>query len=430
MIKATYPTILIINFHSTKNAGDFSLLMAAVDILNAAFESPRIIVSANWPNENAYRDLKIEVVPSFWTLAGVSRDKNIIKQIHKLLWSFLKIALLRKQKNNCDVEPNLLPWRQLLMSYQCADLVVGVSGNQFYSTGRFGWPFPASMCSVAMAHIYKKPLYILPQSIGPLKRVWEKMFLRSTYRKARKVFLRDNKSMQLAKEIGLPLHKVDYAPDPAFQLKPALNHEALNILKGYGYTNSIPALGVTIIAPMGHSLVEDEVKNYYSVITSGLEKFLRTYNAKVMIFNQVSGPTINEDDSYFSEMICKKLQNKSLNIIHVNEQLNPRLLKACYGYMTAFVASRLHSGIFSLSMLVPTLFIGYLSKTKGLLNACGLDDSLVEIKDLTEELFWEKLTTIWGNLEAEKAKIKIVLPNILAETTKPGEFIRKDFLHG
>lgn len=431
MNQSISPTILIINFHSSKNAGDLSLLISAMEILKAAFDSPEIIVSANWTEEKAYRSLDIEVVPSFWTLAGVNRDKNIFKQVFRLVWYFIRIALSAKtEKYNEKKGKELPPWKQLSMAYQRADMIVGVSGNQFYSTGRFGWPFPASICSPAMAHIFKKPLYILPQSIGPLKRWWERSLLSIVYSRARKIYLRDSNSISLANEIGLPSGKVEYSPDPAFQLKPAPKMEGLKILAKYGYSENIPTLGLTVIAPMGHSLVTNQVENYYSVVKNGIDRFLKTYQAKVMIFNQVSGPTKSENDGYYSDLLFKDLQSKSLDIVHVNEQLDPRLLKVCYGQMTGFIATRLHSGIFSLSMGVPTLFIGYLSKTKGLLDACGLDETIIEISNLTEELFWTKLNNVWCNREAEKEKIKQVLPRILAETSKPQEFIRKDYLNG
>jgi polysaccharide pyruvyl transferase WcaK-like protein len=377
--------------------------------------------------------LDIEVVPSFWSLAGVNRDKNIIKQLFRLIWYFIRIAFSTKTKiiNKKEEEKEKLvkPWKQLSTAYQRADMIVGVSGNQFYSTGRFGWPFPASICSPAMAHIFKKPLYILPQSIGPLKRWWERSLLSIVYSKARKIYLRDTNSISLANEIGLPNEKVEYSPDPAFQLTPAPKTEALKILGKYGYSKTIPTLGLTVIAPMGHSLITSQVENYYSVVKNCIERFLKTHQAKVMIFNQVSGPTKSENDGYYSELIFKELQSKSLDVVHVNEQLDPRLLKACYGQMTGFIASRLHSGIFSLSMEVPTLFIGYLSKTKGLLDACGLNETIIELGNLTEEIFWTKLNNIWCNREGEKEKIKEVLPRILAETSKPQEFIRKDYLN-
>ncbi len=423
------PTALIINFHSTKNAGDLSLLITAIDILSEALGTPTIIVSANWPDEDAYQKFGIEIVPSFWSLAGVNRDKSVLRQIIKMIWNYIRIALAPRALNDQESFMDQADWQKLRSAYQQADLIVGVSGNQFYSTGKYGWPFPASMCSVALAHVFKKPLYILPQSIGPLKRWWERALIKKYYGKARKVFLRDSVSMQLVKDLVLPENVIEYSPDPAFSLNPQSKQYALEILEKYGFSVDKPALGITLIAPMGRSLISSQVDNYYSVVTAGLEKFLMAYNAQVMIFNQVSGPTQGENDSHYSQRICQALQAKSLDIIHVNEQLDPRTLKACYGLMNAFIASRLHSGIFSLSMQVPTLFIGYLSKTKGVLTACGLEENLIEIKNLTLDLLWEKLEILWQDQEQNKQKIQAVLPQILSETTRPQCFIREDYLN-
>jgi len=75
-----------------------------------------------------------------------------------------------------------------------------------------------------------------------------------------------------------------------------------------------------------------------------------------------------------------------LDVVHINQAVKPALLKACYGYMQAFLASRLHSGVFALGMNVPTIFIGYLSKTHGVLEALGLETNVIDLKDLMSKI--------------------------------------------
>ncbi|MFZ3069766.1 MAG: polysaccharide pyruvyl transferase family protein [Anaerolineaceae bacterium] len=421
------PTILIINFHSTRNAGDFALLLSTRQLLVGAFGNPHIIVSANWPGEEAYAQQGIEVVPSLWALAGVSRNGRVGKQIWLLMTNYLRIAWSGKKRalqkeNTVDAE-----WKKLHDAYVQTDLVVGVPGNQFYSSGKHGWPFPATFSAVSLANSFKKPLYIMPQSIGPLHRWWERVLLKKGYSKARRVYLRDNKSLQLSSSIGLDQTIVEYAPDPAFGLRAEPDQTARDLLKTRGVKDDKPRLGVTVIAPMGHSLVASEVENYYRTVTGVLEQFLTTYDAQVVVFNQVSGPTEAENDGMAAHEICLELQQKTLDIVHIDEALPPALLKACYGQMDAFLASRLHSGIFSLGMGVPTLFIGYLSKTRGLLESIGLDQHVIDIKDLTQEKLWDKLRLIWSGRDQERKIIEAKLPEILEACQGPAEWIKKDF---
>jgi colanic acid/amylovoran biosynthesis protein len=425
------PVVLIINFHSTRNAGDLALLLSNRQLLQEAFGNPRIIVSANWPDEEAYAEYGFEVVPSPWALAGVRPRNPLPKQVAALVGTY--VALWRHRFHQAPLKGQAnQPWKRLHAAYTAADLVVGVSGNQFYSSGRYGWPFPATYASVSLAHAHNKPLYVLPQSIGPLRRKWERRMLTKGYGRARYVFLRDSISIRLANELGLPTEKVNYAPDPAFDLEPADPAETSEILQAFGAEMAKPKLGVTVIAPMGRSLVTTEVENYYAVLEHTLTRFLHKFPAQVVLFNQVSGPTPNENDGEAAAALCSRLKAHGLDAIHINQAVRPAQLKASYGLMQTFLASRLHSGIFALGMNVPTVFIGYLSKTRGMLEALELENNVIDLKDLKEQDLWEKLSYTWEHAAQERAALEVKMPEVKAASHAPAQAIREDFLryHG
>lgn len=215
-------------------------------------------------------------------------ENPLPKQIVALIGTYIALWQHRRYQAPLESTANQ-PWKRLHSAYATADVVVGVSGNQFYSSGKYGWPFPATYASVSLAHAFQKPLYILPQSIGPLRRQWERRMLAKGYGRARRIYLRDSISLRLAGELGLPMENVSYAPDPAFDLAPADPMEATNLLQTWGADMTKPKLGVTVIAPMGRSFVTAEVKNYYAVLEQTLTRFLQCYTAQVVLFNQVSG---------------------------------------------------------------------------------------------------------------------------------------------
>ena len=82
-------------------------------------------------------------------------------------------------------------------------------------------------------------------------------------------------------------------------------------------------------------------------------------------------------------------------VVNVDGVIAPAMLKACYGLMDFFIPSRLHSGIFALGMNAPCFFIGYLSKTRGVLRSIGLEDWVIDLKDFTEDYFSRKLQFHW-----------------------------------
>lgn len=417
-------TILIVNIHSSKNSGDRALLETTIQQLEQNFENPEIILSPNWPQEDYFQESGYEVVPSPWDLVGLN-DKKLIQQLLLFLVGIVKSLFARVTPPN--KQANLTKWEQLFAAYRIADLVVAVAGNQFYSTGRYGWPFPVNLQAVWLANKFKKPFYSMPQSIGPLRRGWERALIKHVYGNAQLIHVRDSLSYELMKALSIPINKVFLTPDPAFDFKPAPRDEAIRILEKYGYSNDEISIGVSIIGSMGRSLEPGAVFNYYSMLANGLRKFIALRKIKVYLFNQVTGPTKVEDDRLGTSAVAELLSDITGRVVNVNEVLSPSTLKGCYGLMDFYVASRLHSGIFAISMNVPTLFIGYLSKTRGVLRSIDLEKNVIDIEDITSDKFYESLSQLWENRQETKAHLCRIMPRIIAETHTAGKRIAEDY---
>jgi colanic acid/amylovoran biosynthesis protein len=422
------PRILLINFHSSLNAGDLALLECAIRILRGAFDNPEIVVAANWPDEPALKTLMVEIIPSPWHAAGVGSGTRPRWQVLAFLQGIFWAFWLRLFSED-GWTARLLParWKAALLIYRHADLVVAVPGNQFFSSGRFGWPLPTIAFSAWLAHLFKKPLYILPQSIGPFVRRRDRWLLSLSYGRARRIYLRDQVSMRLAHEIGLPAAKVQYIPDPAFDYPPAGSSQAREVLRRYAYQEGQPALGLTILAQMPGYLNRASMDRYYQALATVLLRMAVEYQVQVFIFKQVTGPVPQEDDGMGTREVLRRMGNLPPAIHFVDETLPPQILKACYGEMDAFIASRLHSGIFSMAMAVPTLWIGYLTKTRGVLEAAGLDEYLIELSQMDENLLWEKLQVLWDHRQACSEQLKATLPRLILALQKIEEEIAEDY---
>ncbi len=97
-----------------------------------------------------------------------------------------------------------------------------------------------------------------------------------------------------------------------------------------------------------------------------------------------------------------------------------------------FLASRLHSGIFSMGMYVPTIFIGYLSKTRGVLESIGLNQNVIDLTELNEDNLMEKLGQTWRDADEERKVLIQKIPPIQAASHAPAKYIKGDFFqsHG
>ncbi len=422
MRQGASPTLLLTNFHSLANAGDAALLEVTLKHLHASFIQPRVILSCNYPAENGLANLVDEVVPSPGALAGSFSGRSPLFQAANLMRGLVL--------SRC---PGRLPagWQRLLSAYRQADLVLSVPGNPFFSMGRFGWPLLPSAASLWLAQRHERPCYILPQSLGPFHRNWETWLVQRLYRHARLVFLRDAISLRLAQDWGLatradsPTAKLTLAVDPTFDLQPAAPAEAAAVLQRWGYDPQVPSLGVSVLPRMVHTLSARALGSTRAALTDALGK-LAAQGMRLFFFAQSCGPTPQEDDRLPARQVMAALPDPTAAVL-VDEWLPPALLKACYGCMDAFIASRLHAGLFALGMGVPALFIGYLTKTRGTLETLGGLDWLVPMEGINEAVLTEKLLSLWEQRAARRDVLLSGLPGLAEAARLPIQRIAGDF---
>jgi colanic acid/amylovoran biosynthesis protein len=418
-------TILLINFHSTKNAGDLALLEAAIRQLTLAFDVPQVIVSANYPQEKYFIENEIKVVQSPATL--IYSRKSLWRQIISWISGILTSYYYAHNLPSIQEKGNLNPWRELASFYISADLVVGCPGNQFLSMGRFGWPIIVSATAVYLAILFKKPLYVMPQSLGPFKRSWERWLMKWLYSSARLVFLRDGVSYKLAQELGLPLDRLIHVPDPAFIAETASKQVCVSLPNIPAIDTSRDYIGVTVIRKLLKTLKGEEIEKYHIGLADALMYMIRKYDTKIVFFPQVTGPTEIEDDRIAAKQVRDRMEDLGDQVYIMEESLSASALRAFYKQIDVMIASRLHSGIFALSVGTPTLFIGYLTKTRGILEDLGMQEWLIELDNFDEGELIQKLEKLWQNRIQVEEEINRRLPSWVEGAEQVGIRIAQDF---
>lgn len=251
------------------------------------------------------------------------------------------------------------------------------------------------------------------------------MLLQNAYKEAFLILLRDAESLRLAKSIGLPDEKVHFSPDPTFEYEPALPSEAMGVLSRFGYSESDTSIGLTLIPWQGRWVNQEVMDRYYQALSGFLVEFCSQKNRRVFIFNQVTGPTPLDDDRVAASKLMQKITGSCDQIVHVDEVLPPALLKACYGRMKLVIATRMHSGIFSLGMGVPVLYIGYLQKTRGLMEWLELQDWVLELDQVNQSNILDYVYTALQENEERRLLIAQKLPAIKTEIANTPDLIRQ-----
>lgn len=425
------PRIVIVNFHSTHNAGDLALLKMNMRQLQHGFGNPTFTVTANYPDEARLNQIgTAEIIPSAFAITGANRGAPLYMQLFRLMVGIIHLLLGRFFARSYQKWMPGSPWKRLITAFWQADMVAGVSGNYLLSMGNYGWPFPLTAFAVFAAILFRKPFYAMPQSIGPFRRGWERAIVRWLFRRAKRVFLRDQVSVDLAKELGLPQSRVQFIPDPAFGLPAASREEALQILSRYGHQPGQQAIGITVIAPLSRALSAQVIASYYQGLASVVFRFAREYGVQVYIFNQVTGPMEREDDRTAGRTLLRLMPQDQTEVVLVDAVLEPEQLKACYGLMNLMIASRLHSAIFAMGAGVATVSVGYFTKTRGLLQAMGLEKWLVALDQADAETLWQKITEAWGQRKELAAEIQTKAGDYADMTLLLGEQIREDYQQG
>jgi colanic acid/amylovoran biosynthesis protein len=423
------PCILIINVHSTQNAGDAALLEMNLRQLRIGWKHPRFLICANYPEEEWLHQIPdAKVISSAFAVVGANQGFPVTRQIFRLIVGVFKAILAKLGLYKINNPSPGQKWEFLINAFQQADLVAAVSGNQFLSNGKYGWPFPLVAFPVWLSHFLGKPFYVMPQSIGPFKRNWERWIFKELYSRARQVNLRDQVSMDLAHTLGLPFEKVHFEPDPAFAFEAASRVEAEEILRKYGFCSNQPVIGLTIIPPLSRVLDQDIMSRYYRDLAIVLDEFTGEFGIQVLLFGQVTGPTTIEDDRIAGRNLLQ-LTSKG-RVTMVDEVLSPAQLKACYGCMNLMIASRLHSAIFAMGAGVPTLVIGYFTKSRGLMRAMGLEEWMIEWGREDANAMRDKLKRAWLHREELASSITPKVESYIPEVLSLGTRIREDYQHG
>jgi colanic acid/amylovoran biosynthesis protein len=387
----TFMKIVLINNHSVLNAGDYAILLQTLQLLHNAFPQAEISLTFNDPihARSLLPNYRIYAAPPAW---GVELDQH--RQVLKaprlvrgwnlvlLFFSALLVRLLGKPVRIFRDRQK----QALLEELANADLVVASGGGYIYHW--FTFAAALSICALIM----RRPLVLLPQSIGPFHHPLQVWLAKIIVTGADLVLARETISLRRARDLGA--HVVRYEPDLAFAL-PAAPAELAQAWFRWRQTIPEPAtmyVGITAIDWHGQNPHFHHQQQYESVLVNFIDR-LTEQGAVVVLFSQTCGPSRSEDDRLVNLRIYQNIRRQE-RVIMLNEPIHPALLQSLYGCMDYFVATRLHSFILATNAGVPALTIGYLTKSIGILSDMGLADRCLDIQHLNTTKLWQAFTRL------------------------------------
>ncbi len=425
------PRILLINLHSSWNAGDNALTQEALRQLDTQFPSAHFTLAMNDPDSHSGKG---EVVGSFTAWV-----KPIEKQGSAgwRWWAFPGLvvqSLLAQAGYRLTGRPWLFlvaPERQrLLEAYFRADLVISSAGNFLYTSGRFGLPFLLALFSIYYGLLAGKPVYTLPQTLGPITRDRERFLTKKVLCGVRIVLVRDPISADVWKTWGIQGAQWALHPDLAFSMAQGEGREeAIALLTEFSVRRdpARPCLGITLINWGAQNQRFSRQGPYEEAIEAAIRAFLSSYGGQVVLFAQVHGPTQAQNDLVPARRVLARLADLGDRVVLMDRWVAPPVLKAAYGQMDLFIGTRLHSNIFALSQAVPVIAIGYQYKTRGVMRMLGLEPWVLDIEQVNGNTLVPLLHQAWAERSHTRAHLLETIPQVREQASKAGLLIASDF---
>jgi len=275
-----------------------------------------------------------------------------------------------------------------------------------------------------LAKRLSKKVVFLPNSFGPFIGLTVKNQVRKVFNQVDKVFARELKS---STKLGRLLGKsIEVSPDLGFYLRlPIKDANQNSLLEKYGLSKEEKIIGITV-RPWRFPGAENPGSKYLNYINSvtHLIKHLIEINYKVALCNQSIGPNAHEDDRNAINEVTSSISSK--NLVWINEDLPCDELKSLYSNFHAFIGTRFHSVIFSLTSTVPSIAIGYGgNKAEGIMSDFNLKEFVVQIEDVSSTILIEKFNELIKNHEKIKCELKLMVKEINEQRSDTIESIKK-----
>lgn len=286
---------------------------------------------------------------------------------------------------------------------QKQDLILDIGeGDSFSDIYEFKRIIAFSILKIIFYNLNKK-IIMLPQTIGPFNSLIGKFFAKASLNKVTTIYVRENISYKLAKELTKNPNKIKLSSDLAFTLKP-------KIVPNFKYKNFI---GINVSGLLYNRSQRQKLLgknfNYPKLISKIVEYFLTIKKTVILIPHTYSiKGKAGFDDLKACQDIRSKIKNKNLRII--SNSHTAKELKYIIGKSEYFIGSRMHSCIAAISQLVPTTPISYSYKFEGVFKKLDLEKTIGNPKTMTENNIFNLVIQNYNN---KKIIFKNLKPKIL-----------------
>jgi len=412
----------LINCYADHNKGDLGIILATVGLITTADPSADIVAISTFNKsdplfEKEHRLLRqeVEVLPAVFGELNIYNFKTLPAKIVRLAFDFLRLIIYCLTPLAVSTVTRLMFSRYERLAIDRiidSDRIVSKGGsflcNEHDIRSKIALIRFLFIFFICIKH--SKDIIILGQSIGPVYGSISRRILNFVLSRCKHIVLRENECITSYPYLSLPADTVTIN-DIAFFLDSS-SDIPLTISSKEGGLH----IGVTI------KYVDESLNDsYIKMMKAAIEYCIAKHNAVIHIFPHV---TIENDIGNSCNVIMEIDDKCKENIRLYSDDYTPRALKKLYSKMDFFIGTRLHSAIFAMGELVPSICIAYHgTKSKGIFSNFGLSDyvisnysasELVAMIDLLIKNRSEIVTKIRKRLAEDKVAYLAFLKKIIS----------------
>jgi len=367
------------------NPGDAAILLGTVRLLRDAFGEDVEVTTLDKDGGAASR-----LYP--WmrfgnTLFTSARQGPLARRIEGLGFGHaLRRFEARRLRVGASLAGSRLAWLARLIlrgaeldtirTYLHADLVLASGGT--YLVPEYGLDGP--LHEYEFVRHLDKPLGFMPQSLGPFTESPYIVRIKEVFESAEFVAVRDERSMQHLRQIGISNSRVIQVPDSAF----ALARPGGDLLRVKGPP---PEVGISVreLGVFGGDRSDEVESAYFKAVGELVTWLVREANVEVVFISSCQGiPEYRTDDAVVADGIVRQLPTDVAAHVRVDHEFRqPEELIKAFASFRLVIATRMHAAILAIASGTPVVAIAYEFKTEELFKGMGLDDLVHSIHDIS-----------------------------------------------
>ncbi len=230
--------------------------------------------------------------------------------------------------------------------------------------------------------------------VGPLDSWLGKRWARTVCNLSDDVFVREDYSSDLLKEVGVDPSKITVYADAALVDIPAGKERGLEILAENGLSGDDPIIGININMYLDQWLRDSEGVDSASFIrelAQAIDRIIDETGHKVaMVLTQIM-------DVQFAHKVLETSVHREEIAVIGNDRYSAEELMGAMGCMRFFAGMRVHSLILASAMNVPCLGLAYAPKVRHFMTLMNTPESIIELSTFSADIFMEHLNRLIEN---------------------------------